>query len=155
MAKDFTEIGEFGPIYRQFEKKPREAIRFLMKKKNGEFPNALYREDIGFVDIVWGNEDRFGLSHIIKEHEKELEELHYTIDNFIPIIFSLGIYSESKRENKIKLETENFLLIIKTKWNQTNKRFVMSAFDLRPIHRKNPKRAAELKKKASKKGGSL
>ncbi len=75
--------------------------------------------------------------------------------DFIPIIFSLGIYSESKRENKIKLETENFLLIIKTKWNQTNKRFVMSAFDLRPIYRKNPKRAAELKKKASKRGGSL
>ena len=24
MAKEFTETGELGPIYRQFEKKPRE-----------------------------------------------------------------------------------------------------------------------------------
>lgn len=155
MANDKIEIGEFGPIYRQFEKKPREAIKFLMEKKNGECPKALYREDIGYVDIVWGNEDEFGLSHIIKEHGNELKELHYTIDNFIPIIFSLGIYSESEKENKIKLETECFLLIIKTKWNKKNKRFVMSAFDLRPISRKNPKRAAELKKRASKKGGPL
>ena len=49
-----TEIGIFGPIYRQFEKKPKEAILFLKEQKNGECINALYRDDIGFVDIVWG-----------------------------------------------------------------------------------------------------
>ena len=29
------ETGEFGPIYRQFEKKPKEAIQHLCKMKNG------------------------------------------------------------------------------------------------------------------------
>lgn len=48
------EIGEFGTIYRQFEKKPKEAIRFLCKNKAGDCIRALYREDIGFIDIIWG-----------------------------------------------------------------------------------------------------
>ena len=49
-----TEIGIFGPIYRQFEKKPKEAIKHLRKMKTGECPKALYRDDIGYIDIVWG-----------------------------------------------------------------------------------------------------
>ena len=31
-----TEIGVFGPIYRQFEKKPQKAIKHLRKMKTGE-----------------------------------------------------------------------------------------------------------------------
>jgi len=36
---------------------------------------------------------------------------------------------------------------MKTLWNDKNKRFVMTAFDLRPMSRKNPKRAAKARKK--------
>ena len=65
-----VEIGEFGPIYRQFERKPKEAILFLKKQKNGECVDALYRDDIGYVDIVWGvgGKSGYGLCHIIEEH---------------------------------------------------------------------------------------
>lgn len=38
------------------------------------------------------------------------------------------------------------MLIIKTKWNNVDKKFLLSAFDLRPISKKNPKRIAKLKK---------
>ena len=79
------ETGEFGPIYRQFEKKPKEAILFLKEKTNGECINAFCGD--------------------------------------------------------------KFMLIIKTKWNDKNKRFVMTAFDLRPMSRKNPKRAEQARKK--------
>ena len=51
---DNIETGEFGPIYRQFEKKPKEAIKFLRKMKDGECIAALHRNDIGNIDIVWG-----------------------------------------------------------------------------------------------------
>ena len=143
------ETGEFGPIYRQFEKKPKEAILFLKEKRNGECINALYRDDIGFVDIVWGvgGKHGYGLCHIIEEHEVEFNQLGFKIEEFIPLVFTFGIYSESTKENKIKLSGEKFMLIIKTKWNDKNKRFVMTAFDLRPMSRKNPKRAKQVRKK--------
>lgn len=48
------EIGEFDPIYRQFEKNPQEAIRFLCKNKAGDCIRALYREDIGLIVFLKG-----------------------------------------------------------------------------------------------------
>ena len=37
-----VETGEFGPIYRQFEKKPKEAILFLKKHEKRGFDSPLY-----------------------------------------------------------------------------------------------------------------
>ena len=144
-----VEIGDFGPVFRQFKKKPREAILFLKTQKTGECIDALFRDDIGYVDIVWGigGKSGYGLCHIIEEHEEELKQLGFNVEEFIPMVFAFGLYSESERENKIKLRGEKFMLIIKTKWNDKNKRFVMTAFDLRPMSRKNPKRAERARKK--------
>ena len=41
-----TEIGIFGPIYRQFEKKPKEAIKYLRKMKTGECQKKLKATEI-------------------------------------------------------------------------------------------------------------
>ena len=37
-----VETGDFGPIYRQFEKKPKEAILFLKKHEKRGFDSPLY-----------------------------------------------------------------------------------------------------------------
>ena len=55
-------------------------------------------------------------------------------------------FEKLDEEQKIKLRGENYMLIIKTKWNNVDKKFLLSAFDLRPISKKNPKRIAKLKK---------
>lgn len=55
----------------------------------------------------------YGLCHIIDEHEDELKQLGFKIEEFIPLVFTFGIYSESQKENKIKLSGEKFMLIIK------------------------------------------
>lgn len=46
--------GDFGPIYDQFKGKPKEAVKFLMSKKEGEAIGALRHKDIGDIDLVWG-----------------------------------------------------------------------------------------------------
>lgn len=140
-----VEIGDFGPIYRQFKKKPKDAIQFLKEKKTGECVDALYRDDIGYVDIVWGvgGKSGYGLCHIIEEHEDEFKQLGFNIEDFVPMVFTFGFYTENQQENKIKLRGESFMLIVKTKWNDKNKRFILTAFDLRPMSRKNPKRAEQ------------
>ncbi len=90
MAK--KEVGEFGTIYTQFKNRPKEAIKHLKKVKEGECVNAFYREDIGYVDLVWGE-------------------------------------------------------IGTARNNYKDKKFILSAFDLRPISKKNPKRAKEIVKR--------
>lgn len=51
---DKLQQGAFGPIYTQFKGKPKEAIKFLKEQKQGECIASLHRDDIGNIDIVWG-----------------------------------------------------------------------------------------------------
>lgn len=147
-------IGIFGTEYRQFRGKAKEAIKHLLKVKEGECVDAFYRDDIGYVSLVWGKagtkekayKDGYGLAHIVKVHAKELKQLGFEIEDFIPLVFQFGKIRENLRDFKIYLEGEEFCLVVKTKWDGVDKRFIMTAFDLRPISRKNPIRAKQMKK---------
>ena len=84
-------IGEFGPIYSQFKGKPKQAIKHLKKVRKGEALKVFYRDEIGFVDLVWGENDPksnkgFGLKHIIEKHSKEIARLGFEVEDFL--IFS-------------------------------------------------------------------
>ena len=126
------------PKYSQFKNKPKEAIKFLLKVKKGDCSNALYRKDIGFIDILWGQNDNknkgFGLKHIYEKHGKEIEQLGFKIEDFLPIIVKYGNFKISEKDNeKIILEGQMFRIIIIKKPNKT---FLLSAFDLRPLWKK-------------------
>lgn len=138
------EIGEFGTIYTEFKNQPVLAIKHLMKVKEGECISAFYRKDIGYVDLVWGYEgteakeysDGYGLAHIIKKHEKEINEINFNLEYFIPIAFSYGNLRHNQIDSKIFLENGTCKVVIKTKWSGKNKRLILTAFDLRPISKK-------------------
>ena len=130
--------GAFGPIFTQFKGKPKEAIIFLRQQRKGECIASLYRDDIGDIDIVWGEvtdpikHRGFGLSHIIDKHEKEIKQLGFEVEDFVPIVVQFGELKEKKSDDKkITLESEMFRVIIQKKWNGKDKTFLLSAFDLR------------------------
>ena len=130
--------GMFGPIYTQFKGKPKEAIKFLRQQKKGECPASLHRDDIGDIDIVWGEvtdpvkHKGFGLSHIIDKHEAEINQLGFEVEDFVPIVVQFGELQEKRSDkNKIMLESQMFRVIIQKKWNGKEKTFLLSAFDLR------------------------
>lgn len=139
MAKKRTvkiQIGDFGPIYNDFVNAPKLAIKHLKKVKNGECVNALYRSDIGYIDIVWGENDvktnkGFGLKHIIEKNGAEIKNLGFEVEDFIPIIIEFGELKQKKsQKEKIVFEGKMFRFIVKTVWNGKNKKLLLSAFDL-------------------------
>lgn len=135
-------IGEFGPIYRQFEKKPKEAIKHLRKMKTGECPKALYRDDIGFIDIVWGKvtdpakHKGYGLAHIIDKHENEIKELGFKLEDFIPIIVQFGSIKESDTKEEFLFESNYYRIVVEKKYRGKEKQWILTAFDLRRKPRK-------------------
>ena len=136
--KTENETGEFGPIFRQFEGKPKDAIRHLRKVQKGECPGALYRSDIGKIDLVWGevtdtdNHKGYGLSHIVEKHGNDIEKLGFKVEDFIPIIVQYGNLSEKKSDaKKIILESDMFRIVIQKEWNGKEKTFLLSAFNLK------------------------
>lgn len=137
MTKNINQKSEYGETYIQFRHKPKEAIKFLKMRKQGECTAALYRRDIGDIDIIWGENDPktnkgYGLKHIIEKHGKEIKQLGFEVEDFIPIVVQFGELSVKKSDRKkIVLESKQFRVIIQTVWNGTKKVFLLTAFDLR------------------------
>lgn len=84
---------KFGRNYSEFAGKPKEALDFLIDKKEGQVKNVWEREDIGDIDLVYGKKN-FGLKHIIGKHVgitedgkekdfKDEKELSSTVDKLL------------------------------------------------------------------------
>ena len=132
--KKKTKVGKYGPIYEQFERKPIEAIKFLRKKKAGECKNVFYRDDIGFINIVWGEitdkvkHKGFGLSHIIDKHETDINKLGYDISTFISIIIEHGNYNLKKSDSQKRVyESDTFRFVVAI---EKNRNWLLTAFDI-------------------------
>lgn len=131
------DVGLFGTIYRQFEGKPKQAIKHLKRKKEGECIKALYRSDIGYIDIVWGEvtdpvkHTGYGLSHIIDKHGKEIKELGFEVEDFIPIVLLYGNMRNSQTGNEYLLESNMFRIVIEKRAYGSKKNWVLTAFDIR------------------------
>ena len=136
---DSIEIGKFGPIYRQFAGKPREAIKFLREKEDGECIAALHRDDIGDIDIVWGKvtdsakHKGYGLVHIIDKHELEINRLGFNLEDFVPIVVQFGNFNLKKSDDQKKVfESKGFRFVIalETEPNGKTKKWLLTAFDI-------------------------
>ena len=136
MPKIQYQSGRFGTIFPQFQDKPKEAIRFLLKRCEGECTNALYRNDIGYIDIVWGENDQnnkgYGLKHIIEKHGSDIEGLGFNIEDFIPIVVQFGEFKETVSDvGKKVFESEMFRFVVATNFEGNSKQWLLTSFDLR------------------------
>lgn len=134
-------VGEFGEQYTQFRHKPKEAIKHLKKVKRGECIAALFRSDIGDIDIVWGENNPktnkgFGLKHIIEKHGKEIKRLGFEVEDFVPIVVQFGALSLSETKEEIILQSNQFRIVIERFYKRRKKQWLLTAFDLR----KKPKK---------------
>ena len=144
---------DFGPVYTQFEGKTKEAMMHLCAVKTGICIHAFKRDDIGNVDIAWGqpNDPKtgkggYGLSHILADHGEEIKDFNFDPIDFVLLILNFGKLNSQGKKNRIYLEGKNYRLIVTTEWYGTKQQLLLTAFDLRPISRKNPQRAREMRK---------
>ena len=103
----------------------------------------MYRDDIGYVDLVWGENDSknrgYGLKHIIEKHGEQIKELGFNVEDFIPIIFQYGNLLISKTSEEYMLESQMFRIVIERTYKGKKKCGVLTAFDLRKRHKKGKK----------------
>ena len=144
---------DFGPVYTQFEGKTKEAMTHLRAVKTGICIHAFKRDDVGDVDIAWGrpNDSKtgkggYGLSHILTDHGDEIKDFNFDPIDFILLILNFGKLNSRGKKNRIYLEGKDYRLIVTTEWYGAKQQLLLTAFDLRPISRKNPQRAREMRK---------
>lgn len=126
-SEDIKPIGKgpFGDIYNQFKGKAKEAIRFLLGKKNGEAIGALYHKDVGDIDLVWGKEgtgksNGFGLSKLVKFHPEVLDDLQDIINDMEVV---------SRTDNRINLESKSHRAAVRLEWDGKKKNWLLTAFE--------------------------
>ncbi|EAL3991314.1 hypothetical protein A9746_08940, partial [Campylobacter upsaliensis] len=62
---------EFGVNFEGF--KGKEAVEKLLEEQRGQVKGAFYKEGLGEIDLVWGDEN-FGLRHILEQRTKQWGE---------------------------------------------------------------------------------
>lgn len=135
MKTKAIKVGPFGTIYDQFKGKPKLAIKHLLKVKQGECPGALYRKDIGYIDIVWGENDPktnkgYGLKHIVEKHGDTIKQLGFNVEDFIPIVVQYGNLKDSISGEEYYLESDMFRVVLEKLAFGKKKLWILTAFDL-------------------------
>ncbi len=134
----------FGKAYNEYSGKPKEAIEYLLKEKNGYVPNAIYKEGIGNIDIVWGEagtgKGGYGLAHIIRrrneegnngeEFVKQLPDIieHGKIYSKIAQIDNKGRYVRKNEEDRVYIGTRDKEIVIRLTWNDETHNWLLTGY---------------------------
>jgi hypothetical protein len=124
MKKSKTFFSEFlGQEYVGF--KGQEAINKLLEEKQGYVPNAFYRENIGYIALIWGDE-KLGLNHIIKRRMDEDLDIQDFLLDLVDIIENGEI--EIGGRGDILIRKNNKRIVISTTRNKFKIKFLLTAF---------------------------
>lgn len=121
--------GAFGNIYNQFKGKVKEAFNFLMSYKSGDLLGVFHRDDVGDIDLVWGNE-KMGLAHILGKHVGEGKDFE-TPDDAIAMIENVvnsgRIFQDN--QNRYTLMLDGVGVGIRKSFDGEKKNWVVTAVD--------------------------
>ncbi len=115
-AKKEESNNDWGEAFTEFSNKPKEAINHLLKVKRGYVPNAFYRDDLGGIDLVYGNRN-FGLKHIKKRRKNTKQDFDKLMADLPEIIEKGEILNDKDKEFKIILNKARKVLI-KLTWGK-------------------------------------
>ena len=111
--------------------KGQDAIDKIMKEKRGHVKAAFHRDDIGDIDLIWGN-GNVGLSHIIQQRETEKEGHVEEILSHLSLATEKGEFKKKNdRGNFEFVHKENglkYLVIIAPEYHNNKMTYVLSAF---------------------------
>ena len=126
----------FGKAYNEYSGKPKEAIEYLIKKKNGYVPNAIYKEGIGDIDIVWGEagtgKSGYGLSHIIRRRNEEGYNGEEFVKQLPDIINNGKVIDRDKGLGRLYVLNNNKEVAIRLTWDNKERNWLVSAYILKP-----------------------
>ena len=115
----------FGNIYNWVKGQFQSAASFLNNLKSGYLRGVFYRDGIGNIDMVWGNE-KAGLQHIINKHIEEADDFNSVEEAMQLINETINNGTISQQGTNISLDYKGYRVSI-AQSNEGN--WVLTAFD--------------------------
>ncbi|WP_240443740.1 DUF3519 domain-containing protein [Helicobacter pylori] len=151
-----TPLKQFGKNYAGFVLKPKEALEKLLQEKDGQVAGAAFKDDLGWIDFVWGKDgkDGYGLAHILEKREKQYTRLGLNAEQIkerteellksIPEVIENGTLFKDDL-GRVSVELNNIRVGLKNTWdnNNLNNHFVVTSYErdekvLRELETKPP-----------------
>ncbi|EAH6026366.1 hypothetical protein EGQ49_07625 [Campylobacter upsaliensis] len=113
-------LDEFGINFEGF--KGKEAVDKLLNEKRGQVKGAFYKEGLGEIDLVWGDEN-FGLRHILNKHGDEFEDIAAELSEAM----EKGVL---KKQNEVRsrIEFKDFAIGLSGEFKGEKRAFIITAF---------------------------
>ncbi|EAJ4505095.1 hypothetical protein C4E95_01700 [Campylobacter upsaliensis] len=112
---NITPLKEFGTNYAEFYRDGKGAVEKLLAEKQGQVSGAFYKEGLGEIDLVWGDEN-FGLRHIIDKHGDEFEDIAAELDEII----AKGVLEKGEHRYFIKHNDYKGMIALDYKGKESN-----------------------------------
>lgn len=114
--------------YPEYKGTGQKAVDFLVKNKSGQVKGAFNRNDIGDIDVVWGEVTNkiehtgYGLSHIIDKHgDSAAKKLGDVVET--------GDVTMTDKRGRIYIEKDNYRVVIRKSWNGNHKKWIVTGFE--------------------------
>ena len=130
--RSFRSETDFGIDYKQYKGNPKEAILYLCETKKGQVKGVWEREDVGSIDLIWGNRNQ-GLRHIIKKHLGKDFSSHRDMAEKIDVILRKGELSKDRNDYILTYGDYRVVLLDITVYdrndNFNDKRFILTSYN--------------------------
>ncbi|MCL1606696.1 MULTISPECIES: LPD38 domain-containing protein [Mediterranea] len=125
----------FGNVYNQFKGKVLQAVKFLVNHESGDLLGVFHRNDIGDIDMVWGDEGG-GLCHILNKHvnDKDFPSVKDLVSRIEDIINKGEIDERHSNTDKLVLVKDGYLVTIRRNVREkgikiADKNWVLTAYN--------------------------
>ena len=125
----------FGSVYNQFKGKVLQAVKFLVNHESGDLLGVFHRNDVGDIDMVWGNEGG-GLCHILNKHinDKDFPTVKDLVSRIEDIINKGEVDERQSNADKLVLVKDGYLVTIRRNVREkgikiADKNWVLTAYN--------------------------
>ncbi|MDR2883578.1 MAG: hypothetical protein LBV09_00540 [Deferribacteraceae bacterium] len=120
----------FGEPFNEYSGKPAEAIGKLLHERSGHVPKAIYKEGVGEIDFVWGEDGAsgYGLAHIVERRNADGIDGESFARAIPEIICSGAVDLRHKEIGRIYISTDIAEVVIRLDWNGECKTWLVSAY---------------------------
>ena len=104
------------------------AVEKLVNEGGGYVPGAFHREDVGDIDLIWGDES-IGLMHIIKRRRQKGKDIHKFL-GMIPRIIRNGANVPNKNNSdRFDIVYEGYRATVRTDMDGKTKNWLLTSFE--------------------------
>lgn len=109
--------------------KGQKAIDYLLLKQEGELKNAFHRDDIGNIDLIWGDDTK-GLKHIITRRTQQNIDTKEFLSNIAEVI-EKGQLVRTNDKGRYEIFLNGKMAIIEPESINGRQTFLLTAFKRR------------------------